>query len=344
LKKTHIIVYLFLCLSILTLPIYRASAATATIAVDPQITNVNGGQTFGINITVSNIVNFTSWQLSLFYLRSIVNCSNAVEGPFLKTGGGTFFNANITNNYNSTHGRVLAYSTLLGMTVVNGGGQILLLTFKAMSGGTTNLTLTDVKLGDEKIPPQPIPYTVINGIVIVAGGAHDVAITNVVSLKTIIGQGYTGNVTVTAEDHGGYPETYVVTLYANATIVGIASVTQSPGDSTVVTIVLNATGLATGNYTLTAVADTVPGEATPGDNTYVLTYPAVHVGVPADISSSTPGVYDGVCNMKDIAYMVALFNTRPDSPNWNPNADVNNDGVCNMKDIAIGVAYFNKHE
>jgi len=335
--------YLFLCLFMLTFPIYRVSAVTATVAVDPQTTNVNGGQTFGINVTVFNIVNFTSWQLTLYYLRSIVNCSNGVEGPFLKTGGGTFFNANITNNYNSTHGRVLAYSTLLGMTVVNGGGQILLLTFKAMSGGTTPLTLTDVKLGDEKIPPQPINYTLVNGVVIVAGGAHDVAVTGMVSLKTIIGQGYSGNVTVTAEDHGGFPETYSVTLYANATVVGIASVTQNPGDSTLITIVLNATGLATGNCTLTSVADTVPGEVNPGDNTYVLGNP-VHIGIPADVSSSTPGIYDGVVNMKDIAYMVAIFNTKPSSPNWNPNADVNNDGVVNMKDIAIGVAYFNKRE
>jgi hypothetical protein len=48
--------------------------------------------------------------------------------------------------------------------------------------------------------------------------------------------------------------------------------------------------------------------------------------------------------MKDIAYLVILFNTKPTSPNWNPNADVNNDGVCNMKDIAIAIINFNKHE
>jgi len=61
----------------------------------------------------------------------------------------------------------------------------------------------------------------------------------------------------------------------------------------------------------------------------------------ADVSGSTPGVPDGVVNMKDIAYLVALFNTKPLSPNWNPNADVNNDGVVNMKDIAYVIAYFN---
>jgi hypothetical protein len=343
LKKIHILIYIFLCLSMLALSAHRISAATTTLAVAPTTITVNGGDVFNINITVNNVANFTSWQLNLYYLRAIVNCSNAVEGPFLKTGGGTFFNANITNNYNSTHGRVLAYSTLLGMTVVNGGGTILILTFKGMSGGTTSLTLSDTKLGDEKIPPQPIPHTDINGSVTVQGGAHDVAVTGLTSLKTIIGQGYSGNITVTVEDHGGFAETFNVTTYANTTVVGIITMNLAPGDSTLATIVWNATGFAYSNYTLTAAADIVPGEVNPGDNNYTSNIP-VHVGAPGDVSSSTLSVYDKVVNMKDIAYMVALFNSKPSSPNWNPNADINNDGVVNMKDIAIGILNFNKKE
>jgi hypothetical protein len=49
-------------------------------------------------------------------------------------------------------------------------------------------------------------------------------------------------------------------------------------------------------------------------------------------------------NMKDIAYLVVQFNTRPTSLNWNPNGDINDDTVVNMKDIAIGIVNFNKHE
>lgn len=48
--------------------------------------------------------------------------------------------------------------------------------------------------------------------------------------------------------------------------------------------------------------------------------------------------------MKDIAYLVFLFDTRPGSLNWNSNADVNNDGVVNIRDIAVAVASFNQHE
>jgi len=66
--------------------------------------------------------------------------------------------------------------------------------------------------------------------------------------------------------------------------------------------------------------------------------------VPGDVSGSTQGVYDKKCDMKDVAYLVMLFNTKPASPNWNPNADVDNNAVVNMKDIAIAITNFNQHE
>jgi len=70
----------------------------------------------------------------------------------------------------------------------------------------------------------------------------------------------------------------------------------------------------------------------------------VHVGVPGDVSGPTIGVYDGTANMRDINYMIQLFNTNLSSPNWKPNADVNNDGTVNMRDIQIAILNFGKHE
>ena len=48
--------------------------------------------------------------------------------------------------------------------------------------------------------------------------------------------------------------------------------------------------------------------------------------------------------MRDIKYIISLFNTTPISPNWNPNADINNDGIVNMRDVQIPILNFNKHE
>ena len=48
--------------------------------------------------------------------------------------------------------------------------------------------------------------------------------------------------------------------------------------------------------------------------------------------------------MRDVSYMVLKFNTRPNSPSWNPNADVDGDLVVNMRDIQIAILHFNERE
>ena len=89
-------------------------------------------------------------------------------------------NENITNNLNYTHGQLRAFSTPLGNTVVTGSGTLLTVTFKAVGGGNIPIHIADIELGDEKIPPQPILYTAVDGTVqVVFGVGHDVAITNV---------------------------------------------------------------------------------------------------------------------------------------------------------------------
>ena len=87
----------------------------------------------------------------------------------------------------------------------------------------------------------------------------------------------------------------------------------------------------------------VSGETNTANNNFTCSVP-VHVGVPGDISGPTVGVYDGTTNMRDIQYLILYFNTNPSSPNWKPNADINNDGTVNMRDIQIAILNFNQHE
>ncbi len=72
-----------------------------------------------------------------------------------------------------------------------------------------------------------------------------------------------------------------------------------------------------------------------------------------DVSGTTPGVSDGVVNMRDIAYLVAHFNakapdtSKPLDPKWvgvygaNGCVDPYGDRRCDMKDIAGAVQNFN---
>jgi len=194
-------------------------------------------------------------------------------------------------------------------------------------------------------PPIPGFYTVIESAVITSPlRVHDVAVTNVKPAKTIIGQNYAGNLTVAVQNHGNFTETFNVTVYANTTVIAtITNITLASGNSMISELTWNTTHFSYGNYTLSAVADTVQGECLTLDNTYNCSVP-VHVGVPGDCSGPTQGVPDGMTNMRDINYMIGIFNTNPSLPTWNPNADVNNDGIVNMRDINIAIQYFNKHE
>jgi parallel beta-helix repeat protein len=170
----------------------------------------------------------------------------------------------------------------------------------------------------------------------------NVAIQGARPVKTVAGQGYNATIAIQVENQGWETRTTNVEMTLDTTtILTLNGLVMTGKNRTILTYTWQTSGYSIGNFTVSATATTVPGETDTTDNncTWI-----VHVGVPGDVSSSTQGVYDKKCDMKDIAYLVMLFNTKPTSPNWNPNADVDNNSVVNMKDIAIAVAYFNQHE
>jgi hypothetical protein len=75
--------------------------------------------------------------------------------------------------------------------------------------------LDSISLGDEKMPPQPIPYSAIDGIAqvsMIPGPPHDVAVTEIKLYKTVVGAGCNTRINVTVENHGQSSETFNVTL------------------------------------------------------------------------------------------------------------------------------------
>jgi len=175
-------------------------------------------------------------------------------------------------------------------------------------------------------------------VVLVGPGVHDIAVVNVVSSKSIIGQGYRANVTVTVENQGNFTETFDVSLYANTTLIGTVYGVILPMENlTDVVFLWDTTGFALSNYTITGNATQVANETDIADNSFV--GGVVLVGVPGDITGLTPKVPDGVCNMRDIGYVVSLFGKTPSSPGWDPNADLTGpiartpDGKSDMRDI-----------
>jgi parallel beta-helix repeat protein len=99
------------------------------------------------------------------------------------------------------------------------------------------------------------------------GGLYDIGITSITTSKTVVGQGYSLNITIKILNYGINTETFNVTAYANTTIIdAIANITLASRNSTILTFIWNTTGFAEGNYTITAYAWPVPGETDTADN------------------------------------------------------------------------------
>lgn len=160
--------------------------------------------------------------------------------------------------------------------------------------------------------------------------------------KTIVGQDYNATFQILLENQGWQSCTTNLTLYLDTTILSTyTNLTLSGREHMILNSTWQTTTYTKGNYAVSAVATPILGEGDIIDNSCNWT---IHLGVPGDVSGSTQGVYDGTCNMRDINYSIILFNTKPSSPNWNPNADVNNDAVVNMRDIQIEILHFNQNE
>lgn len=164
---------------------------------------------------------------------------------------------------------------------------------------------------------------------------HDVAVTNLTSPKTVICQGYCGNLTVTVQNQGNFTETFNVTAYANTTAIQTETLTLTSQSSTTLTFTWNTAGFAKGNYTISAYAWPVPGETDTADNTFIDGW--VYVGIPGDIN------VDGFVELMDFYCASSAFGSKPGDPNWNPNADINDDEFVELMDFFIISQHFGEH-
>jgi hypothetical protein len=163
--------------------------------------------------------------------------------------------------------------------------------------------------------------------------SHDIAVTNVTKLKTVVCRGYPMNINVTVENQGYNTETFTLTVYANTTAIAAQIVALTRGSSTTLTFKWNVPNdFPKGNYTISAYASPVPGEINTADNTFVDGW--VIVSFPVDITGL--GIWpDGRCDGKDIGRVCRAYLSYPGHPRWDANCDINNDNKVDGKDIGI---------
>jgi hypothetical protein len=167
---------------------------------------------------------------------------------------------------------------------------------------------------------------------------HDVAVINVTTSKTIVGQGYNVYINVTAANLGTYPETFNVTAYANTTAIGTQTVTldlakMPPQINTTITFTWNTKGFAYGDYTIRGYAWPVTNDVNLTNNSFNATVP-VRVTIPGDVD----GNY--TVNISDVIMIARIFGLRQGMPNFNPNCDIDGDGKITILDLVDCITHY----
>jgi hypothetical protein len=318
--------------SLLILYFPSGFSTLAVLSVAPSTVTASIGDTFSVNITVSNVEDLGGWEFKLYYLSSTLNGTNLTEGPFLKQGGSTYFNVvNFTDNYNSTHGIAWVACALLGAGPgVYGSGTLAVITFRAKQLGTSGLTLTDTYLSDS----EPIAHSTSNGIVHVL--PHDIALTNLILCKTVVGQGLTVKVNVSILNQGNFTETFNVTVYANTDSVGMETITLASGRSKTVTFIWNTAGFAKSVYTIHGVGDILAKETDTEDNEII--NGTVTVSIPGDVDGNHE------VDIFDVTAICICYDSKLGYTDYRSNCDTDDSGVIDIFDVTTAcITYGQKY-
>ncbi|MEM2702776.1 MAG: dockerin type I domain-containing protein [Candidatus Bathyarchaeia archaeon] len=306
-----------------TVKIISNASSETILYVSPSTIIVNIGDIFSVNVSVQDVFDVCSFYLYMEYNTTVLDTLNVYIYPPFDHGPSPIIDEP------QGHIEIMGFSNI----AVSGSFPIVKITFNATTSGDSLLHFYDSILYDLWF--NHIAHTTDDGTVhVTMGEIHDIAVVDVTPPKTVVGQGYTMNISITVANQGDFTETFNITLYANTTAIETKEITVQNGASTTVTFTWNTTGFAKGNYTLWAYAWPVQDETNTEDNTYI--NGLISVTIPGDVDG------DFKVTMTDIILLIKAFGSKIGQSKYNPNCDINNDGIINMDDIMIALKSFGK--
>lgn len=274
-KNLVLLVYVLMLLAAI-IPIQEIAAdeVQTILYVDPPTIYAVPGETFTINFSIADVTDLFAWQIVMYYRNDVVIfIEEILEGSFLRAGGETVFLDASTNDWNTTHGRIMIGSSILGQGLcASGSGVLATIKFACIGFGSSTLKISttpgDTFLLDYNL--NEMPFKAQDGYITAGPAPHDVAIVGVTLSATEIFAGQIVNLNVVSKNVGTTTENFNVTVCYNSHIIGIETLTDvAPSDETTLHFVWNTSGVPTGTYVIKALASVVPGETIIWNNIYV---------------------------------------------------------------------------
>ncbi len=123
------------------------ASATPLMSIQPSVSNVDIGSVFDLTVNISDVTDLFAFQFDTNFDPGILLALNVTEGPFLPSGGPTFFISGFIDNTTGTIS--FTADSLIGLiSGVNGSGTLALLSFQVLAPGTSLISLSNVILLD----------------------------------------------------------------------------------------------------------------------------------------------------------------------------------------------------
>jgi len=276
-------VILILFLIVLSLQFYLSPPSTATstarLSVEPAVlTGLEIGDSFTIDVVVTNVTDLYGWQFVLYYKSSVLNATNLSVSSTWSPPNAFIYVINFTDNYNATHGQIFVASTMLGaVNGITGTTTLATVSFKTITYGNSPLYIDPIGNPPEyadrvKLIDSTKPFGKEISCEVYQGRAH-VGLVDIAILKIAAPLNVPKNslalINVTVENQGIVTETFDIALHYDAIAIGTQTVTNlAPTESRTFTFPWDTTPIPIGEYKLTATATELSGEVDLEDNRY----------------------------------------------------------------------------
>jgi len=305
------------------------SNQNSKLSITPLNSYPLAGESFTINVTVTNVTDLCGWQIYVSYNPSVINCVEVtIPADNIFAGHETIGGA-LIHIYNEL-GLLTASYALWELQGVNGSGKLCQIKFNTSFPGISILTfINGTYLLDSKF--VYIPFEATEGIVRVVGSNYQLYVFNVTQNET----------------------SYNITIYTNSNITDFNFSRLSKKMSFTAANRLNSTGFCTVCVPKALLNDTFAvlanGTALPYNISsgavyqclqFNLGFNILDINVLTTIIGDLNG--DRKVEMKDIAIAARAFGSVPGDSRWDPRADLNRDVKVDMKDITIIAKSFGK--
>jgi hypothetical protein len=149
-RKAIVVVCLLAILVAVLAYVILSSPSSTLLSVEPKNVQGTTGQDFAVNVSVSNVADLYGWQIDLGWNSSLLNVTNVIEGPMLKSSGNSTFFSPVVNraagNLSVLCTRLLSFGS--NVTGVSGHGTLMTVQFEVIGSGACDLSLYSTQLLD----------------------------------------------------------------------------------------------------------------------------------------------------------------------------------------------------